>query len=166
MKKNERQNTWNPNWPTRITARLEALGFTSIMDYVRAFPGEGVLALADRLGADVAATQLIRMVAEEGRRRGRLRDAVRELLARRVPDHLPGGWGTGADCEFNTAGVYSSWAATLVVDGGCEHLKPEMKAVWNALKALAPPTGWKPATGDDPLIVAAFEKGWSEAKEA
>lgn len=35
-----------------------------------------------------------------------------------------------------------------------------MSAVWSALRALPPPDGWRPASGDDPLLVAAFVTGW------
>ena len=59
---------------------------------------------------------------------------------------------------FQTSGVYADWMTLL------REYEPNIEdradAVWAALRDLSPPTGWHPIGPDDPIIVAAFAKGW------
>jgi hypothetical protein len=62
--------------------------------------------------------------------------------------------------EYQMSGVYAYWVVLL------QKYDPKVDAraiaVWNALKSLAPPTGWLPKGADDPLIIRAFDVGWPE----
>jgi hypothetical protein len=147
--------TWAGDWGGRVVAHFRALGYSSVAEFLERNPAEPYLALADRLGDDMAAFQLERVQFEDAQRSGTVRRAAMDSLARDVNDQLPGGWPDDSTGHFGVARVYATWATRLeMTDAG---LKALADAVW---AALSPPAGWLPTREDDPLITAAFDRGW------
>jgi hypothetical protein len=79
------------------------------------------------------------------------------------------GWEVGIHFVRQRASAFAEWHSKLRCDKAIageeafdEH-GVEMSArgdtVWNALQELAP-KGWLPESSDDPIIVAAFDRGW------
>jgi hypothetical protein len=119
---------------------------------------EPYVKLAKRLGGDVAAVHVMWVQFEEAEHRGRVRNAAMDGLARELTAHLKRGWGRGLHRQFNAAGADAGFLTLL--DHAHRECRPLAEAVWRALQDLCPPTGWLPSGADDPLIVAAFAKGW------
>lgn len=152
------KRTWSGDWRARVAARVSALVYPSVMAFLESIPAVPYVAAADQLADDVAAIQLERMQFEEALRAGSVRQAAIDSVVRDANYHLPGGWPANPSGHFHVAGVYADWVTRLM--GIQADLEAKGKAVWAALTALSPPAGWLPTRVDDPLIVAAFERGW------
>jgi len=185
---NVNPNTWSTGWEKRLQNRVHALGCQSIGEYLEEYPGEPYVAVAERLGDDVAAIQLSRMQIQEIRDQREFRHVAMDSLAREISAHLPDGWQrcsplprveeaqtlwkhlaalggrtltdeeTNRRIEFQMSGVYAYWVVLLQKYD--PKVDAQANAVWHALKSLSPPTGWLPKGADDPLIVRAFDVGW------
>jgi hypothetical protein len=81
-------------------------------------------------------------------------------FSREVVENLKRGWGVGRHADFRTAGVYAGWMALLEFRADAPQLRPKGDAVWNSLKEIQPPRGWLPSGPNDPVIQAAFARGW------
>ncbi len=181
-------DTWSADWQGRLRNRVHALGCESIGEYLGKYPGEPYVAVAKRLGDNVAAMQLSQMQIQEIRDERQFRWVAMDSLAREISANLPNGWQrssppprieegqtlwkhlaafgsrtlteeeTHQRIEFQLSGVYAYWVVLL------QKYDPQVdaraNAVWDALKSLCPPTGWLPKGPDDPLIVHAFDLGW------
>lgn len=149
---------WGGDWQSRLYLRLNSLGFKTLREFLAQFPAEPYLKLTVRLGKDIAALQLIWLQFQEAQQQGMIREAAKDCLVREIAGQLPRGWGKGVRVDYHTAGVYANWLTELT------RLQPDARlvadAVWRALNDLKPPQGWLPMGPDDPLIVAAFAKGW------
>jgi hypothetical protein len=124
--------TWIGDWRQRIRERIHSLGTERVTDFLERHPAEPYFKVARRLGNDVAAVQLARMQFEEASDRDEVRQVAMDGFSREVVENLKRGWGVG----------------------------PKGDAVWNSLKEIQPPRGWLPSGPNDPLIQAAFARGW------
>jgi hypothetical protein len=169
------------NWQKTIATHLQARGCKSLLDYLKSNPGKSYLALAQEFGSGVFAMQVIRLAFEEAQLKGQLRWASMDALVRELREAFPNGWGKvykpvyrsllteeqqpekaeqteEARIRFQKAKACGAWLAMVgqVPTNAWSHLQ----SVWDALEHLSPPIGWLPKDPDDPLILAAFEKGW------
>ena len=180
-------NTWSADWQQRLRNRLHSIGCESVGEYLEKHPAQSYLAVAKALGEDVAAVQLSRMQLQEVRDERSFRRVAMDSLAREISANLPNGWQLSSErpkldageslwkhlaskgsevseeerkdrVEFQTAGAYAYWVTLL--RSYDQSVEPRALAVWNALKSLSPPSGWRPVGPDDPLILRAFELGW------
>jgi hypothetical protein len=151
---------WGGNWQAKILSRVRSAGCETLGEFLARFPGESYLKIAERLGDDVAAFQVEWMHFDEAQDAASLRHIAMDSLARDLNDHLPKGWRDGARGDFDTASAYADWVVRLQQKRS--DIKPKGKAVWDALEQLRPPAGWSPSGPNDPLIVSAFFKAWSE----
>jgi hypothetical protein len=136
------------------------LGHESVGNYLASHPAEPYFKVARRLGNDVAAVQLARMQFEEAVGIDGIRRAAMDGFCREIAENLKRGWGVGRHVDFRTAGVYAGWMALLEFRADAPHLRPKGDAIWSSLKEINPPQGWLPNGPNDPIIVAAFAKGW------
>jgi hypothetical protein len=155
---NPTQTVWTGDWQRRVRSRLLSLGCVTMQDFLARFPGESYLKIAERLGNDIAAIQVEVTQYDEAKALSQIRDAAKDSLARDLNSHVPDGWRHGAKGDFETSGAYADWVGR--VQDAEQSLRTRADAVWTALEKLHPPVGWKPAGPSDPIIAAAFEKGW------
>lgn len=147
---------WGGDWRARIRGRIHALGCETMSDFFNRHPAEPYHKMARRLGADVAAAQLMWMQFEEISGADEFRLAAMDGLTRVIRNHLKRGWGVGRHVVFNTSHAYAVWLSLLRLYAGASRAE----AVWDALEALDPPPGWLPDGPEDPIIQAAFDKAW------
>ena len=155
----EDTKVWHGNWRDSLALRLTAHGCASMTEFVTRFPGEPYMALAQRLGQDVAALQVEWMHLAEAKEQGSVRAAAADSLCRDLNYYLPNGWRSGAKGDFDTSRAFAVWATRL------EQTIPEVAgkpdAVWQALERIRPPWGWSPRTVEDEVLEQAFRMGWS-----
>jgi hypothetical protein len=156
MERSER--IWSGDWRSRVETRVRAAGFSNVGDFLANFPAEPYLMLAKKLGDDVAAIQLEWIQWANLRTEKEIRNLAIDSLPRAVVGHLPAGWPANPKGDFKVACAYSEWITRI--EQQSPSLKPKAKAVWEQLKALDPPRGWRPSGPDDRYVVHAFISGW------
>ena len=80
------EKTWTADWPKRLKARLRAIGFETVDDFLRRYPGESSIDVAKRIAPWVAAMQLERLQLLEAKLLGRVRYAAFDVGWPREPD--------------------------------------------------------------------------------
>lgn len=147
-------SAWLGDWKKRILERIAARGYQCVGGFIESKPGISLIDLANELGPDVAADQLMRMYREEASRDAQsFTRFSRSVLSRHLRDILKEGWRLSD--TFPRAHAYGEWCGDI----GEAHW-PASDRVWDALMATAP-EGWIPSGTDDPVLVAAFAH-WSE----
>lgn len=149
---------WEPDWPRRVERRLAEAGFASVRDFVNQRAGVPFADLVQELG-ETAEVQLCELYLAGMVEAGLLREAVRELLARKIIHRLPAGW--GADYELPRALVYADIQLVLRRTEASARVTPRMERVWEALRSMNL-EGWLPTGPDDAILAAAFQQGWPE----
>lgn len=102
---------------------------------------------------DIPLLLLKQLYENEARETGTSRAFAIDTLHRSIVEHVGAGWRTGKNWDDRRARIFSSWYTPHEYDSLCE-------CVWKALKELDPPSGWRPETVADSVLLAAFEKGW------
>lgn len=160
--------TWQGNWRDKTRERVAALGYDSVEQFMRAFPGAPYIELVNRLGDDVAAIQVECLQFDEATARNELRAAAMDSLVRDLRRYLDKGWEGGAVGNFTTIQAKVAWIGRL--EGSSRNKVPSDElnrrgeVVWCALEQLQPPIGWLPTQMDDSYIVGAFVVGWPEGE--
>jgi hypothetical protein len=106
--------------------------------------------------------QLSRLQMQEAKRDGTLRQAAMDAFARELNWRLPEGWVPDGPAESRAAGAYASTTTLVEIDGESPQFHGQLLEMYQSLKLLQPPIGWRPAGGNDPLIQEAFARGWPE----
>jgi len=158
MENSTENKAWGGDWRAKFAARLHSLDSSSATELLSRHPGKPYTEVAAELGDDVAALQLEWAQFEEALRQNNLRFVAMDSLARDLRDMLPNGWKEVAKGDFDTSRVFGSWSTRLTM--ARSELEPQVIAVWSALKDSSPPPGWKATGPNDPIILAAFNKGW------
>ena len=150
--------TWKGDWKSRLAARLPALGYGTLQQLLEKNPAISYVRLAEMLGDDVAALQLVWTQFEAAKSQGTIRQAAKDSLAREINGHIKRGWATVRHADFRRAHAFAAWCGP-VRDG---HPDGERLAnnVWDTLISLNPPADWLPGGPDDPFIVQAFDAAW------
>lgn len=151
--------TWTADWATRLRARVRDHGAETISDFLKMHPAVPYTEVVKRLAPWVAAMQLSRLQMEEARDQGTLREAAMDSLARNL-NELPEGWVADSVTESRAAGAAAHTTTAVEIDGRSPQFRSHLLEVYKALKALQPPVGWRPSGANDPLIQAAFDRGW------
>jgi hypothetical protein len=150
-------NTWQGGWDERAEARVKALGFESLDDYLIARRNVAYAEMASELGGGVLGVHLARLELERAHACGAevfCQIAKRSLL-RNLRDAQPGD-------RIDVSGC-SIWASQVAsVD---EQFEARAIAVCRDLMEHAP-EGWRPSGENDPILAAAFESAWAKNKTA
>jgi hypothetical protein len=132
-----------------------------MLQFVGMFPQESFSELAKRLGDDVAPIQVEEFLIREGRDTEKDREIAMECLVRMMHEHNRRGWNRGKHAWFRQSSVLSNWLSMSILDSSeSPPFEDEKRAVWAALEQGKPPEGWLPLSVSDPIILAAFDKGW------
>jgi hypothetical protein len=155
-------STWDADWQKRIFIHLREKGYETINDFLRHFPAEPYVDVANRIAPWVAAMQLSRLQMQEAKHQGTIRGAAMDSIARNLNWRLPAGWAIDDKSVSEAAGAFANTSTSVVIDGQSAEFKSRIREIYQALKALQPPNGWRPIGANDPLIQEAFERGWPE----
>jgi len=150
----------------RITARLEALDYRSVSEFLAMRPTTSLDAMAATLGLDeVTSFHLERQLLAEALRDGRGDVAARDLLVRLLHESLPGGWpaasgdvGAGPGAPWQCQFVAARWV--LAVGAAPGWRDRAARVALGIERGTAFPAGWLPRGVDDPVLVEHFARHW------
>ncbi|WP_342378304.1 NUDIX hydrolase [Myxococcus stipitatus] len=140
---------WQGNIRARLHERVRERGFDSLTAFAEAHPAVPLHALADELGADVAAVQILNELLGEAVQRRQVTRFVRDVLVRELADGLPDGWPAVLDdaSRFEVAMALGRWTSYSPVTH-----EDRVRKASGALLAQPPPAGWRPLGPDDELL--------------
>ncbi|NVJ22103.1 NUDIX hydrolase [Myxococcus sp. AM011] len=142
-------SAWQGNIKARLYERVRERGYDSLSAFADARPAVPLFVLADELGSDVAAVQLLSGLLYEAEQHKRVTRFVRDVLVRLLSQSLPNGWPAVMDDAnvFKVAKALGSWSAYTP-----ETHKERGRLARAALRANPPPAGWRPLGPDDTLL--------------
>ena len=142
-------DAWKGNIKARLYERVRERGCDSLTAFAEARPAAPLYALADELGNDVAAVQVLSGLLAEAEQRKQVTRFVRDVLVRLLSQSLPNGWPAVLDDanRFKVAKALGSWSAYTP-----ETHEERVSQVGDALLANPPPPGWRPLGPDDELL--------------
>lgn len=142
-------DAWRGNIKARLYERVRERGYDSLTAFADARPAVPLYALADELGSDVAAVQVLSGLLYEAEQRKQVTRFVRDVLVRLLSQSLPDGWPAVLDDAnlFKVAKALGSWSAYTP-----ETHKERGRLARAALRANPPPAGWRPLGPDDALL--------------
>ena len=153
----------------QIEEKVRALGFDSLEAFLTSRPGVGDVTFAKELGPPIVGVDLVREFLTRAHARGQIafREAALDLLARHLREGLPNGWNrlgpaddADTDVEMVNIAAFTIWSSQIaLVD---ETVHESALSVFDALKTTVQ-TGWRPEDHSDPLLRAAFNRGWPAA---
>ncbi|MCP3105165.1 NUDIX hydrolase [Myxococcus sp. K15C18031901] len=140
---------WRGDIQARLDARVRERGYDSLTAFAEARPAVPLHALADELGNDVAAVQVLSGLLAEAEQRQEVTRFVRDVLARMLSQGLSDGWPAVLDDanRFKVAKALGAWSAYTP-----ETHEERAQRVGDALLANPPPAGWRPLGPDDALL--------------
>ncbi|NOJ94085.1 NUDIX hydrolase [Corallococcus coralloides] len=140
---------WQGNIKARLYERVRERGYDSLTAFADARPAVPLYVLADELGNDVAAVQVLSGLLYEAEQHQRVTRFVRDVLVREVAEGLPNGWPLILDdaSRFEVAMTLGRWSAYTP-----ETHEERVRQVRDALLASPPPPGWRPLSPDDELL--------------
>lgn len=161
---------WVGDHQRRLSECLLAKGFKTATEYADAHPTASILALADDVGGSqpIAAVQVERRLFDEAVSRNTIERHLRDLLSRRLHEHIPEGWrhdwGQHVPGDVRTpwarrAHAFAHWATV-------SWLAPFQRAIDQVIDSIVNgpstvfPLGWLPVNADDPYLVEFFAKHW------
>ncbi|MBK9974764.1 MAG: hypothetical protein IPP14_08320 [Planctomycetes bacterium] len=150
---------------------LSVLGFRTVTDLLAASPAKGYVKLSKVLGKAIGYTDfslapanLHYLQLKEALLGGRYLYALRDSFVRCFLDEgrlRREGWGnTPSDVDMISAG--SDWKADAKIvaeDCGLD-VNCAVDKAWKLIWDLPPPKGWKPQSGDDPIIKNTIEEAF------
>lgn len=139
-----------------LDGALGAHGYESVEALLNRHPGASYITLGEQIGILPVAIIAAHLTRAHRAGASAFRDAARDSLARHLNQSLPHGW-NGPEGRFDNIVPFSSWATSVETAAGAE--ARDRDAVFDALERHAP-TGWRPTSADDPVLVAAFNEGW------
>ncbi|WIG94103.1 MULTISPECIES: NUDIX hydrolase [Myxococcus] len=140
---------WRGNIKARLYERARERGFGSLTAFAEARPAVPLYALADELGNDVAAVQVLSGLLYEAQQRKQVTRLVRDVLVRELAERFPNGWPGTLDnvTRGEVALGLGTWSAYSP-----ETHKERVDRAGDALLANPPPAGWRPLGPDDELL--------------
>jgi hypothetical protein len=153
---------WEGNWPQRIYAQVEKLGYQSVMTFAESNPSCTWIDLAAKLDADIAPVQVIDIVCSDYCDKGEVERYARSALVRSLLWKIPKGWNQDDNFDVKKASAFTDWESWLPAE-----YKLNAQRVWHEFNNLVTiPNGWLPKTQDDEIIVEAFKKAGFSKKSA
>ncbi|NVJ05093.1 NUDIX hydrolase [Myxococcus sp. AM001] len=140
---------WRGNIKARLYERARERGFGSLTAFAEARPAVPLYALADELGNDVAAVQVLSGLLYEAQQRKQVTRLVRDVLVRELAERFPNGWPGTLDnvTRGEVALGLGTWSAYSP-----ETHKERVDRAGDALLANPPPAGWRPLGPDDAFL--------------
>ncbi|MFY2563588.1 NUDIX hydrolase [Corallococcus terminator] len=140
---------WRGDIKARLYERVRERGFGSLMAFADARPAVPLYVLADELGNDVAAVQILSGLMYEAEQRKQVTRLVRDVLVRELAERFPNGWPDVLDdaTRGEVAMGLGSWFAYTPVTH-----RARVDRAGDALLANPPPAGWHPLGPDDELL--------------
>ena len=80
---------WKGDWQSRVHESMQRLGYSNLLEFARAHPGESFEGLADL--TNVAPIQLKLMMKDEAAASGQMRSFAADALSRFLIQYLPAG---------------------------------------------------------------------------
>ncbi len=154
---------WRGEWLERLRDLLRVKGFESLTAFARTMPLATLDELVAALGeGDVAPIQLQWRLVEEARISNALRECALELLVRFLREAKQG-WPSELswDSQREVRSALVSWQTSLS-EVQAEVSAGEME--FELLEATDVPPGWLPRGGDDPRLVAVFDRHWPQER--
>ncbi|WP_044890323.1 hypothetical protein [Myxococcus hansupus] len=141
---------WQGNIKARLYERVRERGYDSLSAFAEARPAVPLYVLADELGNDVAAVQVLSGLLYEAEQHKRVTRLVRDVLVRELSERFPSGWPDVRDdaAHGEVAMGLGSWFAYTPVTH-----RERVDRAGNALLSNPPPTGWRPLGPDDELLL-------------
>jgi hypothetical protein len=110
----------------------------------------------------IAIAQFQQVFFQDAARQGKLREAIRDTLLRRLREHLRHGWNQGKMSKTRRALAFSQWELPTF---DRERIAGITDKIWQALVDLQPPDDWCPKSVDDPIRENAFAIAWPHRDE-
>ncbi len=153
---------WQGDWKARLQEKLKTLGFSSLEEFLNAYPGLGYVSLAKHLGdANVAAMQLYGEQLRRGSVLNNLRFVAMDCLVRFLNEYIPRGWKNGRHFQHRSASAFASWSTSIAAHASSySGIEQVLKQIFDNLESMPIPAGWLPKDSTDSFVVQAFEKGW------
>ncbi|MCE9669821.1 NUDIX hydrolase [Myxococcus stipitatus] len=140
---------WQGNIKARLYERVRERGYDSLSTFADARPAVPLYVLADELGHDVAAVQVLSGLLYEAEQNKRVTRLVRDVLVRELSERFPSGWPDVLDdaTRGEVAMALGTWTAYTP-----ETHKERVRAARAVLRESPPPPGWRPNGPDDELL--------------
>jgi len=137
---------WQGNIKARLYERVRERGYDSLSAFAEARPAVPLYVLADELGNDVAAVQVLSGLLYEAEQHKRVTRLVRDVLVRELSERFPSGWPDVLDdaTRGEVAMALGAWTAYTP-----ETHKERVRHARAVLRASPPPAGWRPLGPDD-----------------
>ncbi|MFP2960649.1 NUDIX hydrolase [Myxococcus sp. 1LA] len=141
---------WQGDIKARLYERVRERGYDSLTTFAEARPAVPLYVLADELGSDVAAVQVLSGLLYEAEQRKQVTRLVRDVLVRELAERFPNGWPDVLDdaSRVEAAMGLGSWFAYTPLTH-----RERVDRAGNALLANPPPIGWRPLGPDDELLL-------------
>jgi hypothetical protein len=165
-------NVWTPDWQERIRDAARSLGYEDCYSFVMSRPGAsfgemfGELRNSIEERNSIAFSQLSEVFYCDAHRRGLLRDAFAEALARSIRNSLKSGWNRGKKVRERRIDARMGWPFPhLVSHANWRHSQWHMaqERAWQLLEGAQPSDEWCPADGNDAIVQDVISKIWDTA---
>ncbi|NTX53408.1 NUDIX hydrolase [Myxococcus sp. CA039A] len=142
-------DAWRGNIRVRLYERVRACGYDSLTAFAAARPAVPLYALADELGDDIAAVQVLSGLLNEAEQHKQVTRFVRDVLVRELSERFPNGWPDALDDAIRgeIALALGSWTSYSP-----DTHKERVRQARAALRVSPPPPGWRPLGPDDELL--------------
>lgn len=142
-------DAWRGDINARLYERVRERGFSSLIAFTEARPAVPLYVLADELGSDVAAVQILSGLMYEAEQSKQVTRLVRDVLVRELAERFPNGWPDVRDdaARGEVAMGLGSWFAYTPVTH-----RERVDRAGNELLSNPPRTGWRPLGPDDELL--------------
>ncbi|WP_426735930.1 NUDIX hydrolase [Myxococcus faecalis] len=142
---------WQGNIKARLYERVRERGYDSLTAFAESRPAVPLYVLADEMGNDVAAVQILSGLMYEAEHRNQVTRLVRDVLVRELAERFPNGWPDVLDdaSRVEVAMGLGSWFAYTPLTH-----RERVDRAGSALLANPPPIGWCPLGPEDELLRA------------
>ncbi|MBZ4394115.1 NUDIX hydrolase [Myxococcus sp. AS-1-15] len=142
---------WQGNIKARLYERVRERGYDSLTAFAESRPAVPLYVLADEMGNDVAAVQILSGLMYEAEHRNQVTRLVRDVLVRELAERFPNGWPDVLDdaSRVEVAMGLGSWFAYTPLTH-----RERVDRAGSALLANPPPIGWRPLGPEDELLRA------------
>lgn len=162
-----KKSTRNSEWRQEFYDALKSKGFSSVIDFLIAYPTISYAHLPHVLAFDKnnedSYYELLVLIDEEAHKNNAKLFIIQDALVRILHQYNVNWFRKTKSIEHRT-GVYALW--TSFVESCHKNISPyeiqkKTKAVWDYIEEQVPPNyDWLPCSTDDPIISDAFEKKW------
>jgi hypothetical protein len=166
--------TWNSDWQERFRSLVQRLGHDDAFELVMSREGESFGEVFGSLrraaGTDDSRFLALRQLEEafyvDAQRKGKLREAFMEALARTLCQYLRHGWNRGKRLRERHIDARTRWPTPSFVSyAGWEYddWKKLQQRTWDEIESIRPPDDWCPSDNKDPILQEVFSQIWPDS---